>query len=177
MRGRTLAGCVALAGLCGALLGAGIASAQEFTGYGDVTFGASETAAKKRYPAARAVGQLDNLGAPFLGGAHIDRLILDKQSVAGLPKPTTVELRFWKDQLWGVIVYFGDNTDQQVTDLLTKRLGPSQSKDPTRLTWVGTKTQTSATIKQRWYGVTDLALSKEAQAWLAGELRKKPHEH
>jgi hypothetical protein len=167
----------ALLGLL-ALLTVGPAAAAEFTGYGKAKFGATTAQVQKLYPAARAVTAADALNAPFLGGPYITRLVLEKQKVAGLPKPITVELRFWKDHLWGVVGYFGDNTDQQVLDMLTKQLGAPQATNAKQPSWFGDKTQTTASITLRWYGVTDDALSKEAQAWLAEEIEKaKQHRH
>jgi len=167
----------ALVVLCCLALGAGAAAAQEFTGYGKATFGSSAKAVRALYPAAREVGPRERLVAPFIGAPHITRLVLDRQTVAGLPKPTLVELRFWKERLWSVIVYFGDNDDQQVLAMLTKRLGEPRVRSTTQTTWEGKDTQTAASAKQRWYSVNDLALSAEAQAWLAEQLKAKPHQH
>ncbi len=161
-----------------ALLTVGAAAASEFTGYGKAKFGATTAAVQKLYPAARAATAADVLNAPFIGGPYITRLVLEKQKVAGLPKAITVELRFWKDHLWGVVGYFGDNTEQQVLDMLTKQLGTPQGTNAKQPSWFGDKTQTTASLTLRWYGVTDDALSKEAQAWLAEEIEKaKQHRH
>lgn len=141
--------------------------ADEFTGFEKAPFGSTPEEFKKLYPKAEVLKEGEDLGAPTVGGAYITRLVLKDQPVTGLAKPTTVELRFWKRKLWGVIVYYGDNDDKQVLDMLTKRLGPSGSADPDYPLWERSKTQTAATVKQRWYGINDLPLSKEAQAWFA----------
>ncbi|MDX2166991.1 MAG: hypothetical protein SF182_08010 [Deltaproteobacteria bacterium] len=154
------------------------ANAAEPTGYGKAKFGSSTAAVKKLYPTLREVAPTDKLVAPFIGGPFITRMLLDNQTVAGLPKPVLVELRFWKDQLWGAIGYFGDNTDQQVMDMLTKQLGPPQASNAAQVTWTGKATQTIVSPRLRWYGTTDDALSKQAQAWLAEEIEKaKQHRH
>lgn len=169
---------LAFSALALALLCVTSAHAAEPTGYGKAKFGSSTAAVKKLYPKLREVTATDKLTAPFIGGPVITRMLLDKQTVAGLPKPILIELRFWKDQLWGVVGYFGDNTEQQVLDMLTKQLGPPQANNPAQVTWSGAKTQTIVSPKLRWYGITDDALSKQAQAWLAEQIEKaKQHKH
>jgi hypothetical protein len=164
--------------LVGVPCAAGSANAAELTGYGKAKFGSTSAAVKKLYPKAREVAATDKLAAPFIGGPFITRLLLENQTIPGLPKPILVELRFWKDQLWGVIGYFGENTDQQVLDMLTKQLGPPQANNPAQVTWSGTKTQTIVSPRLRWYGTTDDALSTQAQAWLAEQIEKaKQHQH
>jgi hypothetical protein len=93
--------------------------------------------------------------------------MIEQQKVDGLDKPTTVELRFWKKKLWGFIVYFGDNKDEAVIAMLNGRLGPPDGTDPKYPVWKRAKTQTTAEMLQRWYGVNDLPLSTQAQAWFA----------
>ena len=141
--------------------------ADEITGFDKSAFGSSLADAKKSYPKAEEIPEGKDLGAPTVGGPYIRRLLLTDQKVEGLPKPTMVELRFWKNKLWGVVVYLGDNDEPQVIEILTKRLGPSDSTDTDYPLWVRSKTQTTMERKQRWYGVNDLALSTEAQAWFA----------
>lgn len=163
---------LALVALC-----ASTAAAAEPTGFGKAKFGATSAAVKKLYPAARPAGEQERLQAPYISGPEITRLVLDAQTVAGLPKPVLVELRFWKDKLWTVVVYFGENGNDEVIAQLTKQLGAPQSTDPTQPIWMGEKTQTIATTKQRWYSSNDLKLSLEAQSWLAEKLRHKGHDH
>jgi hypothetical protein len=139
--------------------------ADEFTGYGAVPFHTTYDAFKTRYPSAEVVSEGQNLGAPSIGGPYIRRLLLKGQKVEGLEKPTMVELRFWKNKLWGVIVYYGENDPEKIHAMLTKRLGPSDSTDPTNPLWERSKTQTTAQTKQRWFGINDTVLSKEAQEW------------
>ena len=104
-----------------------------------------------------------NLGAPSVGGPFVHRLYLTEQTVEGLPKPVNVELRFWKKNLWVVQVYWGENTEQDVIAMLTKRLGPN--RDENNPLWITDTVQTTAVLKQHTYGSADLALSADAQAW------------
>jgi hypothetical protein len=140
-------------------------TADEFTGYGSAPFLTTYDAFKRLYPSAEPVSEGANLGAPSIGGPYIRRLVLKDQKVEGLEKPTMVELRFWKNKLWGVIVYYGENNPEQIFAMLIKRLGPSDSTDPTNPLWERSKTQTTAQKKQLWFGINDRALSKEAQDW------------
>jgi hypothetical protein len=139
----------------------------EFTGYGKAPFGMRWEAAKKLFPKAEELPDGKDMGAANIGGPFIHRLYLTDQKVEGLPKPVNVELRFWKKKLWGVIIYFKDDDPKLVLAMLTKRLGASQSTDPDNPLWVFDKTQTSASMKQSWYGINDSGLSKQAQAWFA----------
>lgn len=143
------------------------AAVREFTGYGKATFGMRWEEVKKLYPQAEEVPDGKDLGAANIGGPFVHRLLLKNQPFEGLPKPVMIELRFWKKKLWGVIVYFQDNDPQVVLAMLTKRLGPSQSTDPTNPLWMFDKTQTGAAMTQKWMGINDTPLSKQAQAWFA----------
>jgi len=143
------------------------APGEEFTGFGKATFGMRWEAVKKVFPQAEEVPDGKDLGAANIGGPFVHRLLLKDQKIEGLPKPVTVELRFWKKRLWGVVVYFNENDPQAVLASLTKRLGPSQTTDADNPIWIFDKTQTTAAMKQKWYGTNDSALSKKAQAWFA----------
>ncbi|MGH7788128.1 MAG: hypothetical protein ACRERC_14745 [Candidatus Binatia bacterium] len=144
---------------------------EEPRGFGKATFGMPADEVRKLLPQAVPLSPGEQLGASAISGPDISRMVLRNYTVEGLPKPTTVELRFWKHQLWGVIVYFGDNTDAEVTALLDKQFGPSDSTDPKQLLWIGATTQTTATFRQRWYGSNDQKLSKEAQIWFMNAIK------
>lgn len=143
------------------------------TGFGATKFGMSLAEVWRLYPKAELLGQTEQLGASSVGGPYVDRLALRKQAVVGLDQPTTVELRFWKNQLWTVIVYFGDNDLEHSRAYLLKTFGPPQGTDPNSPTWPGATVTTSATVKQRWYGTSDNGLLKEAAAWFADVLTGK----
>ncbi len=140
---------------------------EEFTGYAGIPWGTRWEEVKKRLPKAVDIPDGKNLGATPLGLPFVHRLELEQQQFPGLKEPVTVELRFWKKKLWGVIVYFGNNKDEDVTALLLKRLGPQDGTDATYPSWKTDKTQTSADMRVRWFGATDTPLSLQAQAWFA----------
>src|SRR5262249_46593011 len=135
-------------------------------GYGPAKFGMSLAQVWKMYPQARMLGENESLGAAVVDGPYIDRLVLRDQSVPGFATPTTVELRFWKDKLWAVIVYFGKNDPEQCKAHLAKTFGPSRTRDPDNPVWNGAKVSTTGTYKEHWYGYVDIAMSQEAGAWL-----------
>lgn len=143
------------------------ANVKEFTGFEKAPFGISYDEFRKLYPKSEVIPEGKDLGSPTVGGPYIRRLVLNDAKVEGLAKPTMVELRFWKNKLWAVIVYYGDNDDQQIHAMLAKRLGPNDSGDADNPLWERAMTQTTAQKKQRWYGVTLTSLSNEARAWFA----------
>jgi len=149
---------------------------EEPRGFGKATFGMPEAEVLKLYPDAVPLQPGQTLGASAVAGPDISRVVLKNHKVEGLAKPTTVELRFWKKQLWGVIVYFGDNSDAEVVALLEKQFGKSENPDPKQMLWVGTATQTTASLRQRWYGSNDQKLSKEAQTWFMNALKGHGHD-
>jgi hypothetical protein len=140
---------------------------KEFTGLGTFPFGGSLADFQKQFPKAEPLPEGKDIGSPTIGGPYIRRFVLTDQKVDGVAKPTQVEVRFWKNKLWAVIVYYGGNDDAKIHAMLLERLGPNESGDEDNPLWQRAKTATTAQKKQRWYGVTDAELSKQAQAWFA----------
>lgn len=124
----------------------------------------------KMNPTAELLAPSRGLGASALGGPYIDRLALRKQPVPGFDTPTTVELRFWKDQLWGVIIYFGDNDQEKCKAYLAETFGPTTATNPDNPVWEGEKVTTIGVYKQGWYGSSDNALSQQATAWFRDKI-------
>jgi hypothetical protein len=140
---------------------------KELSGFGKAPFAMRWEKVRALYPQAKEIPDGKDLGATPLGLPFVHRLVLEEQPVEGLAKPTTVELRFWKKKLWGFIVYFGANTDADVIAMLNQRLGPQDGTEAAYPLWKRANTQTTADLKQRWYGVNDLPLSAPAQAWFS----------
>lgn len=145
-----------------------LAMTNEPTGFGAAKFGDSIAQVQKALPKMEETSK--DLGAQAFSSDHLKRFALQQAQVPGLDKPTTVELRFWKDKLWAVIVYFGDNTDAQVLEMLTKQFGPPAAATATPA-WRGTQTETLMVARQRYYGTTYNPLSADAQAWFVERLR------
>jgi hypothetical protein len=163
-RGVTVAR-LTLAALCllPAVAGGAATSLDTLKGYGPAPFGTRFDKAQQLFPKAEVLPDGKNLGAPSVGGPFVHRLYLTDQTVDGLPKPVNVELRFWKKNLWVVQVYWGENTEEDVIAMLTKRLGAN--RDEKNPLWMTDTVQTTAVLKQHTYGSADLALSADAQAW------------
>ncbi len=143
------------------------AKVDEPTGFERAEFGMSLGEVWKMYPNAELLASTATLGASNVGGPYIDRLALRNHPVPGFDKPTTVELRFWKDKLWGVIIYFGDNDPDKCKALLAKTFGPTTSRDPNHPVWRGDRVTTIGAYKQSWYGSSDNAFSNQATAWFS----------
>jgi len=133
----------------------------EPTGFGKARFGMTVAQVSEIYPQMEKLTK--SLGAAVVEGPLIERRVLWKEEISGLSKPVNVELRFWKDQLWVVIVYFGENDLETVVRLLTERHGPPSGK-PANAIWEGKKSTIMIAGKARWYSIQDNAISKEAQA-------------
>jgi hypothetical protein len=157
--------------LLAALVAGSAAIAAEPSGFGKAKFGMSLKDVWRMYPQAQLLGEQETLGAAVLDGPYVERLALRNQPVPGFPRPTTVELRFWKGKLWGVVVYFGDNDPEVCKAYLAKEFGPTTSRDANMPIWRGDKVTTTATYNQGWYGYTDDALSQAVSAWLAETLK------
>lgn len=143
------------------------ANVKEFTGLGSFPFGGSLADFVKQYPKAEPLPEGKDLGSPTIGGPYIRRFVLQDQKFEGVDKPTQIEVRFWKNKLWAVIVYYGDNDDKKIHTMLDERLGPITTGDDDNPLWELEKTQVTAQRKQRWFGITQTALSNEARAWFA----------
>jgi hypothetical protein len=144
----------------------------EPTGIGKAKFNMSIAEVWKLYPKARLMPKDEQGGAPVVEGPYIDRLWITDQTVPGLPRPATLELRFWNGKLWAVIVYINDNDPKLVQHFLLNTFGePTHHSDQGNIyDWEGDKVSTSATMDQKWYGSTDNQLSKFARAWFSDML-------
>lgn len=142
----------------------------EPTGFGKARFGMSVEEVRALYPEMEATKQ--RLGAPVVEGPLISRHVLWKQNVPGLNQPADVELRFWKNQLWVVIVYFGANDLDSVLRALTDQYGAPNKGDPRAPVWSGARSTIIVSAKAKWYSMHDNAISKDAQNALIEDLRR-----
>lgn len=140
-------------------------------GFGPAAFGMGLMQVWKLFPLAKLMSGEEQLGAPLVAEPYVDRLELRDQSVTGLDKPTTVELRFWKDQLWSAVVYFGDNDVAQVKAFLEKTFGRPVGSEADHPTWPGPRVTTTAVYSQKWYASSLNDLSQEADAWQGDMLK------
>jgi hypothetical protein len=143
----------------------------EPNGFGKAHFGMSPQEVEKLYAGTiRTLGQ-ENLGASPVYGPRISRQLLPDQKVPGFNQPTNVELRYWDNKLWVVIIYYGQNGLEEVNAALRKEYGkpPTAASDSM---WSGSKVMVNTANRERWYAISDIALSKEAQAVFMEDLRK-----
>ncbi|MBI3783212.1 MAG: hypothetical protein HY270_07410 [Deltaproteobacteria bacterium] len=131
-------------------------------GYGKAHFSMSVAQVRKAYPELREAPKV----AGYLSHPNLQRFVLWHQKMEGLPHPVDVELRFWRDSLWTILFYCGDNSFDAVKVQLSKQFGlpASGGTDPTWL-WP-TRTLMTAS-KQGWYSIADRQIGKEAQTELA----------
>jgi hypothetical protein len=138
-------------------------------GLGKAKLGMSPQQVEKLYK-VRTLDK-ENLGATPVYSADILRQVLADQQVPGLKVPTNVELRYWKNKLWVIIVYFGQNGGEAVNEALTKQFG-KPTITSTDSVWQFPKVMVNTANRDRWYAIADTALSKEAQAAFMEDLRK-----
>jgi hypothetical protein len=108
----------------------------------------------------------EDLGAAIVGGPYAKRFVLRDFEVPGFQHKTNVEIRFWNDRLWVVIVYFGENDFGSVVEAMEKLHGTDSRGDDKSRVWVGEKTTAVVTDRERYYSISDNDLSAEARAAL-----------
>ncbi|MBX3025631.1 hypothetical protein KF840_12060 [bacterium] len=166
MRKRTIAFAVLAALIAAPALGV----TNEPTGFGKAKLGSSVEAVKKLYPKMEAVPAAANLGSQAFVSDYLTRYVVRGVEVPELKRKADVELRFWKNQLWVYVVYYGAENQQSVIETLTKRFGPPNGTNPQKPGWTGDKSTAFVETSQHWYGVSDNAVSKDAQAWFIANL-------
>jgi hypothetical protein len=139
-------------------------AAAEPEGFGNAKFKMTPEQAKAALPGLEETEE--DLGAALVGGPYVKRFVLRNHPVPGLQHPTNVEIRFWKDRLWVVIVYFGQNDYPSVVEALEKQLGSTSKGDEKSRVWIGEKTTSVASDREKYYSLADNDLSNEARAAL-----------
>lgn len=143
----------------------------EPTGFGKAKFGASPQEVEKLYKGKiKGLGQ-ESLGATPVFSPFVVRQSLSEQKVLGLEQPVTVELRYWKDRLWVVIVYYGQNGTEAVNEALRKEYGKPDQSSGDQI-WQGKKVLVNTANRERWYAISDNAIAHEAQLAFMEEMRK-----
>ena len=142
----------------------------EFTAYDGAQLGSTPEQVRKAFPKMQVT--TENLGSQPFPSEHMVRYVVRDAKIAEAGKPGTVELRFWTNKLWAVIVYYPPDSKDAVVAALTKRLGPPNGTNPAKPSWQGAKSSVFVETSLNWFAVTDNALSKEAQAWFLANLQK-----
>ncbi len=154
----------AIAALLACLVGAAPAAARqhERRGFEPLTFGQSIAQVQTLYPQMRQLDR-EQLGATVLYHPQIQRYHQPDVQLAGLPQAVSLELRFWKGQLWVVIGYFAADATEAILAFLEQRYGKPSSTQPGP-TWVGKKITIVAAPEQQWFSVSDNTIGQEVQA-------------
>ena len=142
----------------------------EFTAYDGAQLGSTPEQVRKAFPKMQVT--TENLGSQPFPSEHMVRYVVRDAKIAEAGKPGTVELRFWTNKLWAVIVYYPPDSKDAVVAALTKRLGPPNGTNPAKPSWQGAKSSVFVETSLNWFAVTDNALSKEAQAWFLANLQR-----
>lgn len=138
---------------------------KEPTGLGEARFGMSVEQVQKIYPDMQELRQGEKLAAAAIYTPNIRRFVLKNQKIAGTDKPTTIELRFWKDQLWLYITYVDEADSNGVIAGLEKQYGPPDHNEGGRPLWAGDRTLILGEFPRGWYTIQDETVSRQAQTW------------
>lgn len=159
--------------LCAALVATtAAAKPPEPTGFGKLKFGMSVDQVKKLFPKMEALSLETNLGVGPLGGPNVLRFRLPKQKVPGAKEPADVEVRFWKGKLWMIAVYYGVANDKTVMAALSEQYGPPTATNAQTSAWTGQHSVLFVEHGPGQYTIQDMAMMKEAQAYVLDLLRK-----
>jgi hypothetical protein len=142
----------------------------ERRGFEKLTFGQTIAQVQKVYPKMRKLDK-EHLGATAVMSPLMPRYYQPEATVRGLAEPIALELRFWKDQLFVVIGYYGGNSHEAVVKWLERRYGKPTHTQPDP-TWIGKQISIVTTPGEAWFSLNDSKLAAEAQAMMQEELRK-----
>ncbi len=140
----------------------------ELDGFGTAKFGMSIEQVRALYPALQPAPR--RLGAAYFTSPDLSRYLLTKMSVPGLTAPADLELRFWKNQLWTIIMYSGDTPFADVVQSLRRQYGEPSSPGSEPV-WVQPRTTITTAANEHWYSIADNAISRAAQQALIEALQ------
>jgi hypothetical protein len=129
-------------------------------GLGQAKFGMTLAQVRQLYPALAPAPAMT--GAAYVKSPHLTRYVVPKVDVPGLQGQCTLELRFWKDQLWSVIVYYGTTPFSTVVENLRREYGPPTTTigDPT---WKLRHAAIVTSRSQMWYSLEDSEMSMDVE--------------
>lgn len=141
----------------------------EQRGFERLRFGQSVADVRAIYPNARQLGR-EELGAVVVYSPFIVRHQIRDVRLDGLAHPISLELRFWKEKLWVIIGYFGDNSTDEIIRWLNQRYGRPTSTKPDPA-WSGKIATVTMSSKQKWFSVADAVASKEISTLLIESMK------
>jgi len=146
-------------------------SIADLEGFAGIEFGDSLEVAKKKHPEMRPVSTNDTrLNAAAIQSPHLMRQVIGDYKLGNVPTPVQVELRFWRDQLWAVVVYYDRGESEAVLKYLDETYGPRTSGAPERPIWSDDRVQLQVVTTGGWYGATSKPISEDARAWFFKKL-------
>ncbi len=102
----------------------------------------------------------------FFSHPSMARYVLMQTRIPELQEPVDVEFRFWDDQLWTILVYYGKNSTASVTAYLTSLYGPPQGIGSSPA-WVGPRSKLIMQSRAQWFSINDNDLARDAhQAYI-----------
>ncbi len=146
-------------------------SIADLKGFAEIEFGDSLEVAKKKHPEMRPVSTTDTrLNAAAIQSPHLVREVIGDYKLGNVPTPVQVELRFWRDQLWAVVVYYDRGESEAVLKYLDETYGPRTSGTPQRPIWSDDRVQLQVVTTGGWYGATSKSISEDARSWFFKKL-------
>ncbi len=139
-------------------------------GEGQFEIGMSVADVRRLHPELKALARPLAVAAPAL--PSVARYVLSKQRVSEHTKESDIELRFWNDKLWAVIVYFPAEEADAVGTALRARYGPPASGNRMSSIWRRAGITLVLAPTQRWYGFTDDELNDAVASETAAEVER-----
>ena len=129
-------------------------------GFGKAKFGMTVEQVRQFYPTLIPAPAVT--GAASFRSPNMTRYMVAEVDVPGLRHPCALELRFWKNQLWSIIIYYAKNPFPEVVENLRRNYGPPTTKahDPT---WVLSKVTIVTSPAQLWYSFDDNEIGNDVR--------------
>ena len=129
-------------------------------GFGKAKFGMTLEQVRQLYPTLAPAPAATS--AAYFRSPNLTRYWMTQVDVPGLQGQCSIELRFWKNQLWSVIVYYGTNAFSDVVENLQRTYGPPTTKTHDSSWVLGTATITTSP-GQMWFSLDDSEIGKDVQ--------------
>jgi len=129
-------------------------------GFGKAKFGMTLEQVRQLYPTLVPAPFVTS--AAFFKSPHLTRYWMTNVDVPGLKPKSSVEFRFWKNQLWSIIVYYGGKTYADVVEHLQQSYGPPTVKN-SQPSWTLGKVTIITSPGQMWYSLDDGDISNDVR--------------
>jgi hypothetical protein len=108
---------------------------------------------------------MQTLEATPAGPNHpkLTRFTIRQIKLAGLEKPTDVDLQFWVGKFWLAQVHLGENDTARTETYLRERYGAPDYQDDNYMTWNGKTAAAVLSRRHKTFEVHDEGMSNEAR--------------